>query len=143
MDMPSPTAVDFGQIGVPFTASQKGASATVVLKKVRYAPSPDGLPPIAVLEVTFTGLTVAPYSYRDGQFATDNGGVKHEYSPRPDEIYSRFMPPAPLGIGTVTKGQTVDGILILRGPTGDGKTTVVFESNEESGDFTHTMTWML
>lgn len=74
------TRVNVGKVGAPATVSQGAASATVVINKVTYAPSPDGMPPIAVLNVTFTGLTATPYAYSDQQFAYVSGG-KREWTP--------------------------------------------------------------
>ncbi len=120
---PAPAAA--AVLGQPKTVSTpEGSSATVTLKKVSYVALPnDGLQELAVIDLSLTGTSAVPFHYSESNvvfsYATaasaytdpDNTNV---YGSSPTEDYAPYVPPNPLRVGSVARGKTVEGLVILR-----------------------------
>jgi hypothetical protein len=125
---PAPGVRDDGIGNLVPVHDSSGATANIVLNGVRYAPVlGDSMgAQLIVLDVTIEGTSATAYRYTesDFQFAylgnneTDPAYAhtidKLSWGASPGEDHRPFMPPAPLRIGSVSLGQQVHGLVILR-----------------------------
>jgi hypothetical protein len=98
------------------------ASATFTLNTVRYA-SIDSLTELAIVNLTITDNSTTSFAYSeaavvfaypDSKTAWTHQNDTHLYGPSPIEDYTPYLPPNPLRAGTLSPGQTVQGLVILR-----------------------------
>lgn len=104
-----------------------GQTATITLNGVRYAPLPgaenDGLSELAVVDVTIKNTSAKALPYDEDQLAfgySDAGNPythsddANVYGPALNEVYTPFMPPDPLRVGSLQPRKSVRGLVILR-----------------------------
>jgi len=106
-----------------------GATATVTLNGVRYAPVPGTgqTGQLVVLDFTIIGTSTAPFHFSqndvhlsylnssaEGDPAYAHSTDRTAFGSSPSEDYTPFLPPEPLRVGAVSAGQQKHGLVIIR-----------------------------